>query len=228
MENKPQNEEGKKPTPQVEMSPQESSEPTATNLEKEVSDPLEVFKAAGIADVTTKEEAIQKLKNLNSFVGDQTIAKLRKIGDTLTKKTGYQLEELADIVEGINLDNNQPIVNQPDEARAALATARSLQVELFVRDIPEARAIKDSLLEDVRASGKSPEEIWGIKYAPLVKLGRESGAKKLQSNIESQPTKAVSTTEKTDTKLDFSGNNPSTGKPWTAAEMEKYLPHARV
>lgn len=173
------------------------------------------------------EEAKKWAKNVNSLVGDQTRARKDKALEKLAGQANLSVPELLEVID------TQPM-NQPQEQQQAptqqtppdtanLRVTR-LEVDRLVDKQPEAKAVKDTLFAEAVSTGKSVADIWDEKYAPVLEAGKKVGRKKLQSNLEGQPTKAASTaSESTDTKISFKGNNPETGKKWTAEEMEKHL-----
>lgn len=175
----------------------------------------------------SKEEATKWVKEVNSYVGDQTRAKKDKALERLAAQANLSVPELLELIDSQDLNIPQQGQDQASpQQRPDTATLRVTRLE--VRDLiekqPEASAVKDALLAEALSTGKDVEQIWKEKYAPVLEAGKKSGAKKLQSNLEGQPTKAASTaSESTDTKVDFRGPNPETGRPWTSEEMERYL-----
>lgn len=229
MEIKPQEKDGKNqvvletPTPEHEMTPKEETlEPTEANpVTQEATDPLEVLKEAGITKYSTKEEAVEGLKNLNAMVGDQTVAQQRKIAEALSKQTGYSLEEIISVFDsGGTIEPakaEQPVPQEKDtDALAALHGVRQMKVENLVKEIPEAKLVEAQILERVKATGEDPKVVWLTDFSPLVEAGRELGGKRLKKTIEGQPMKAASTAGGTQTTPDFSK--------MTSEEMEKVLP----
>lgn len=213
------------PTPTAEMSSQnDSPETTSTNIASSTQSEqglLAELKAAGITKYSTKEEAVEGFKHLTNLVGDQTVAKQRKLAEHLQKSTNMSLEELNDILESGNVELNTP---QPSEqpsrdGKIALQKANQVLVREFVREHPEAKPLEEKILREALKTGKDPEQIWADEYEPVYRLGTEKGAKKLNSTIEGQPVKAVSTdSSETSTNLDLDK--------LSAAEMRKHLPKA--
>lgn len=188
----------------------------------------ELSKTAG-RQFNSPEEAKKWVTEVNSYVGDQTRVKKDRALSLLAEKAGLSVDELIEVID------SQDLAMPQTNAASAQSTSQSapdtanirvtrLEVKELVEKQPEAAAVRDALLAEALATGKAVEDIWNAKYAPVLEAGKKVGAKKLQSNLEGQPTKAASTaSESTDTKVDFSGANPETGKRWTAEEMEKYL-----
>jgi ribosome-binding protein aMBF1 (putative translation factor) len=215
-------------TPQTGMPPEEeASTTTVANPEpstpeaQDQSDPLAILKEAGINKYSTREEAIEGLKNLNKLVGDQTVAQQRKVTEALVEQTGLSPEELAEYLAQGNVAVNQPetATAQPQisrETKIALERSTKVLVRDFIREKPEAKPLQDAILQKALVSGKDPEQIWAEEYEPIFKAGTASGGKKLQQTIEGQPAKATSTASEPDTRLDF--------KKMTSEEMRKHLP----
>lgn len=223
--------EGQRPTPVAEM-PTQDSAPQADAKPQAKPAELQLIEEALGREFSSGEEAKNTLRNLNSLVGDQTISKQRKALEKIATQANLSTDELLEVLDNQEL-NVQPeqtqaetpsIPHLPDDATKRVVR---LEVDTFVKDVPEAKIIRDNLFAEALTSGKSISEIWDKKYAPIIDAGRKLGAKKLQSNIEGQPLKATSTaSEEGDTKVDFSGINPATGKRWTSKEMEQYIPYA--
>lgn len=224
--------EGIVPTPPAGMTPPGSA-PAADQPTKAEAKPTEksaevLFAEEALGrEFTSKEEAQKALKNLNSMVGDQTISKQRKAVERIATQANLTPDELYEV-----LDNPAPseIVEtaapsiQPTPASNESKRLTRLEVEEVVKNDPDASAIRDTLFAKSLASGTPAQEIWVSEYKPLVEVGRKAGAKKLQSTLEGQPLRAASTAAETDDmKIDFSGTNPTTGKRWTAKEMEAYM-----
>lgn len=185
---------------------------------------IEALQEAGVSTrgITTREEALTKLRNLNSMVGDEAIAVQRKIAQHLTSQTNLSESELVEYLESgattqvTPSENPRPVVS--NELKLANERTTKLLVKDLVRDIPEAKSVESKLLARSLETGKDPEDIWAQEFQPILKAGMEQGAKKLQSTMEAQPTSAVSTQTETTTKLNM--------KEMTAAEMRKHLPIA--
>lgn len=219
------------PTPQGDMSTQGSA-PQA-DLQAEAKSPVVLFaeKALG-REFASEEEAQKTLTNLNRMVGDQNIAKQRKALESIAQRANMTPEELVEYAATQDIDVPQAMEETPVEsapARPDMNTNRLVRVEIgaFVKDVPEAAAVKDRLFARVLASGKPAEEVWATEFAPLIEIGQKNGAKKLQKNLQEQPTQATSVaSDTTDTTVDFRGVNPATNRRWTSEEMAKYLTHS--
>lgn len=221
------------PTPPTGMSP-EGSAPTADpKVEAKSAEVLFAEEALG-REFTSKEDAQKTLVNLNRLVGDQTVSKQRKALETLAEKSGLTVEELVEVAASGEIDAPQAMAEMPVETPSVRTlpdanTSRLVRVEVtaFTKDNPEAALVKDALFAKALSTGKSVDDVWASEFAPLIETGKKIGAKKLQQNLEGQPVKATSTaSEETDTKVDFSGLNPTTGKRWTAGEMERFIGYA--
>jgi len=225
MEEQTPKKEGEIPTPQG-MSEQDSALNDADQQKAEKPEteakPVEVKFAERILgrEFETVEEAEKAISNLKSFVGDQTVAKQRKALETLAQKSNLSMEELMEVIETQDLpapeNQTQPQevpMNLPDDT-----TKRVVRIETdsFVKDVPEAKAVRDVLFAEALATGKSVQDIWASKYAPIVEEGKKLGAKKLQATIEGQPIKPSSAEGgDTKTKIDFSK--------MSSRDMEEYL-----
>jgi hypothetical protein len=181
------------------------------------------------------EEAEKTIKNLNSLVGDQTVSSQRKALEKIASQANMSTNELIEYLATQDISTPQetvdtpvessPVRNLPDDTTKRLVR---LETDTFVKDNPEAQVVRDQVFAKALATGKPVNEIWATEFAPLIELGKKSGAKKLQQNLEGQPTRATSTaSEDSDTKVDFSGINAATGKRWTAEEMEHYVGYAK-
>jgi uncharacterized protein (DUF849 family) len=205
------------------MSPQDSAPEQADQTEAK---PAEVAFAEKVLvrEFTSVEEAEKTIKNLNSLVGDQTTAKQRKALEKLASQANLSPEELIEYTEAMGTEQPQeykeetqqaPMQNIPDDT-----TKRLVRIETneFIKEVPDASAIKDTLFAEALAINRPVEEIWKTKYAPVVEVGRKLGAKKLQTTLEGQPTKATSmASDSDDTKPDFSK--------MSSKEIESYLGH---
>lgn len=216
------------PTPNTGMSPEDSAPKVET---RQTPPELAVIEEATGRKFESTEEAKKYLTNLNSLVGDQTTSKQRKALEKLASQAGLSTDELLEVIETQPLDipqgteetpvQRQPVRNLPDDTTKRLVR---IEMDTLVKDIPEASIVRDQLFAEALTTGKPAIELWTSKYGPLVEAGMKKGAKKLQATLEGQPTKATSTaSESSDTKVDFSGINPATGKRWTAAEMEGFI-----
>lgn len=216
------------PTPPAGMSPQDSAQIADQQPQVAEAKPagLTVIEEALGREFSSLEEATTSLKNLNSLVGEQTTSKQRKAIEKIAAQANLTPDELYEVLETQNVpvesvQTDQPVAPQSDEATKRVIR---LETDSFVKDTPEAQVIRDTLFAEALSSGKTVREIWEGKYAPIIEAGKKIGAKKLQSNIEGQPLKGTSTaSDMEDTKVDFSGVNPTTGKRWTAQEMEQYI-----
>lgn len=209
------------PTPVAEMSSTDSAPQAETRQAKPAE--LAVIEEALGRSFDSIDQAKDTLRNLNSLVGDQTVAKQRKALEKLATQANLTPSELLEVIETQNLeipsgaDENPtpaaPVRNLPDETTKRLVR---LETETFLKDTPEARAIKDQIFAEALTTGKPVQELWETRYAPLIETGKKLGAKKLQQNIEGQPTRAASTaSEDSDTKVDFSK--------MSSKDMEKYI-----
>jgi len=155
----------------------------------------------------SKEEAQKALKNLNSMVGDQTLAKQRKALEKISERSGLSTDELFEVLE------NQPAQDftepqaqtqtfQPTTASNESKRLTRMEVEQVIKSDPDAGAIRDTLFAESLASGRSAGEIWESKYKPLVEVGRKAGVEKLQQTKISQPVPATSTASESDLRVD--------------------------
>lgn len=223
------------PTPPAGMSPEGSAPSADPIVEAKSAEVLFAEQALG-REFSSKEDAQKTLINLNRLVGDQTVSKQRKALESLAEKSGLTVEELVEVAASGEIDTPQATegtletpVETPRRTIPDANTARLVRVEVsaFMKDNPEAALVKDALFAKALSSGKSVDDVWNGEFAPLIETGKKIGAKKLQQNLEGQPVKATSTaSEETDTKVNFSGLNPTTGKRWTATEMEQYIGYA--
>lgn len=221
--------EGLVPTPAPGMSPQNSApvaDPQPTVAEAKPAEVLFAEEALG-REFSSREEAQKALKNLNSMVGDQTLARQRKIVERVAQQSGLSTDELAEVLEQQTPTETvtEPVQTiQPTSASSESKRLTRLEVDEVVKNDPDAASIRDSIFAKSLATGLSAQEIWEKEYKPLVEVGRKSGAKKLQENLQGQPLRATSTaSDMNNTTVDFSGLNPTTGKRWTAKEMEQYM-----
>ena len=227
-------EEGKAlPTPPTDMSqdsaPKADLKPEAKPVKPEA---VQFAERALGREFASVEEAEKTIKNLNSLVGDQTVSSQRKALEKIASQANMSTNELIEYLATQDIstpqatpDENQPaeppVRNLPDDTTKRLVR---LETDTFVERNPEAQEVRDQVFAKALATGRPVSDIWDNEFAPLIKLGEKKGAKKLQQNVEGQPLRATSTaSESTDTKVDFSGINPATGKRWTATEMEAYL-----
>lgn len=204
---------------------QESREPEKQEATLSVD---EISQVAG-REFDSPDAARKWIREVNSFVGDQTRARDRKTLEKLASQANLTVDELHEVIDAQEISSPAPTqqaqqtTQQPMNPSNDPTTIRltRLEVDNLVKEAPAAKASKDKILAEALATGKSASEIWEEKYRPVYEEGRKAGAKKLQSNIEGQPTKAASTaSDSTDTKVDFSGVNPETGRRWTSKEME--------
>lgn len=220
------------PTPPAGMSPNDSAQvqadPSMEATPAVKPAELRVIEESLGREFSSVEEAKQSLKNLNSLVGDQTVSKQRKALEKLASQANLTPDELIEVIEA-QAQNPTEEVQTPEVAKTIQAdptAARLTRIEVnsLISSTPEAAAVKDQLFAEALKTGKTVEEIWASKFYPVFEAGKKTGAKKLQTTLEGQPLKATSAaTEQSDTKVDFSGINPQTGKRWTAQEMEKYV-----
>lgn len=224
------------PTPPQDMS--QDSAPQADPVHTEATKSPEILFAERTLgrEFASVEEAEKAVKNLNSFVGDQTVSSQRKALEKIASQANMSTNELIEYLATQDISTPQAT---PDESQVAepaqvrnvpdMNTQRLVRVEVnsFLKDTPEAQAVRDQLFAKALASGKPVDEVWAKEFAPLIELGKKSGAKKLQQNIEGQPVRATSVaSEQSDTTVDFTGINPATNRRWTADEMAKYLTHS--
>lgn len=227
----PEQEGAAAPTPDPGMSAQDSApktaETTAATKPEKSAEQRFIEETLG-KEFDSLDQAKESLKNLNSMVGDQTVAKQRKALDKLAKQAGLTPDELIEVIE--TQDINLPQGEAPTQEAVVHAATRDLpdentkrltrlETSQFIKDTPEAAIVKDQLFAEALTSGKPVDELWSVKYGPIVAEAKKLGAKKLQSNIEGQPTRATSTaSEESDTKPDFSK--------MSSRDMEKYIGYA--
>lgn len=220
------------PTPPDDMSSQDSA-PDADPIQEAKPEAVQFAERTLGRKFDSVEEAEKTIKNLNSLVGDQTVSSQRKALEKIASQANMSTNELIEYLATQDINTPQatsdeshtvesaPVRNLPDDTTKRLVR---LETDTFVKDTPEAKVVRDQIFAKALATGRSVTEIWSNEFAPLIEIGKKSGAKKLQQNIEGQPLKATSTAmEDVDTKINFSGNNPATGQRWTAEEMEKYI-----
>lgn len=205
------------PTPAPEMSPQDSApaaEPQAKPAEVQFAE-----KALG-REFTSVEEAEKAIKNLNSFVGDQTISKQRKALENAAKQADVTFDEVVELLNSQSYSEptqveepTQVVRNLPDDTTKRLVR---IETDTFVKDVPEASVIRNELFAEAIQTGKPVGDLWAQKYAPIVEAGKKLGAKKLQTTLEGQPTRATSAVVEGDApKVDFSK--------MSRKEMEEYM-----
>lgn len=217
------------PTPPAGMAPQDSAPEADQQPQVAEAKPaeLKVIEEALGREFSTLEEAKTSLTHLNSLVGDQTTSKQRKAIEKIAAQANLTPDELYEVLETQGASAvESPQTYQPEQPADNGVLKRTVRIEtdMFVKENPEAKVIRDTIFAEALATGKTAQEIWESKYSPIIEAGKKIGAKKLQSNIEGQPVKGTSTASDTDdTKVDFSGLNPTTGKRWTAKEMEQYI-----
>lgn len=220
------------PTPPQDMS--QGSAPQADLKPEAKPEAVQFAERALGREFGSVEEAEKTIKNLNSLVGDQTVASQRKALEKIASQANMSTSELVEYLATQDIGMPQatqetvtesaPVRNLPDQNINRLVR---VEVNSFVKDNPEAQLVRDQLFAKALATGKSAEEVWQTEFAPLIETGKKLGAKKLQQNIEGQPVAATSTaSESSDTTVDFKGINPATNRRWTADEMAKYLTHS--
>jgi len=231
METQTSNSEGEaSPTPDADMSTKDSAQSQDADQPK-VEEPKVEAKPAEVLfaekvlgrEFESVEEAEKTLSNLNSLVGDQTVSKQRKAIESLAKQANLSTDELIEVIDAQATNPIEPeAVSAPEQAIGPspvdATTKRVIRIETdsFVKDVPEAEVIKDTLFAESLQTGKSVSEIWRAKYAPIIDAGKKLGAKKLQTTTEGQPLKASSAeVDQTDTKLDV--------KKMSIKEMEEHL-----
>jgi Xaa-Pro aminopeptidase len=215
MDNKPQVQEGdvQQPTPEPEMSPKvQPTEPANPPKEEAKANPvIETLRAAGIPvdENATSEQITDKLRNLQSFVGDQTVAKQRQISETLSKQTGLSLDELQSVLEteqGLPPETAQVVTPErisQVKADSTVDEIRQLKLENFVAKMPQAAPIQDKLLARARElKTTNVAKIWQEEYEPVLKAGMQLGSEKLRSTVEQQPISGASTASETVERLD--------------------------
>ena len=219
------------PTPSTGMSEQDSASKADPQVEKpvEAEQPVEE-KSAEVKfaektlgrEFTSQEEAEKAIVNLKSLVGDQTISKQRKALESLYKQTNLSVDELIEVIDtqGLNVPEQaqtEPtpniVPNLPDDTTKRVVR---IETDAFIKEVPEAKDIRDSLFAKAIQTGKPVKEIWDAEYASIFETGKKIGAKKLQTTTEGQPLKATDTdTEPTDTKVNL--------KELTSREIEEHL-----
>lgn len=206
------------PTPAPEMSPQDS----APAAEPQVVKPAGVVfaeRALG-REFASEEEAEKAIKNLNAFVGDQTISKQRKALENAAKSANVTVDEVVELLNAQSYSEPtqveepaQVVRNLPDDTTKRLVR---IETDAFVKDVPEASVIRNELFAEAIQTGKPVGDLWAQKYAPIVEAGKKLGAKKLQTTLEGQPTRATSAVVEGDApKVDFSK--------MSRKEMEEYM-----
>ena len=210
------------PTPPTDMS--QDSAPQADLKPEAKSEAVQFVERALGRELASDEEAEKTLKNLNSLVGDQTVSSQRKALEKIASQANMSTNELIEYLatQDINMPQatmeetpavESPVRNLPDETTKRLVR---IEVNSFVKDNPEAQEVRDQVFAKALATGRPVDEIWAKEFSPLIELGKKKGAKKLQQNLEGQPTRAVSTaSESTDTEVDFSK--------LSSRDMEKHL-----
>jgi hypothetical protein len=228
MEDLPQKQEGEAAAPQEQPTPapEQSAQVSAPQPEPAFA----ILESAGIAvpENATKEWATDKIRNLNSLVGDQTTAKQRKVVDKLLKETGLSsLDELVQVIEtepeqtaqvASQVATPERIVQVKDES--IKDEIRSLKADQLIAKVPEAAPVLDRILNRARELGTTDVmKVWNNEYEPIMKLGLKKGEQKLRSTVEQQPVSGASNVGETEQRLDF--------KTMTAEEMRAHLPIAR-
>jgi len=221
------------PTPEAEMSSNDSAQNQADQNEAKPAEETKPESQKVIEQVLGREfgsleEATESIKNLNSLVGDQTISKQRKALEKMAKQSNMTPEELIEVIEtqdsSLAQENQEAAPTPAVVADPTLAKVTRIEVESFIDKQPGAKEIKDALFAEALQTGTPVPEIWKSKYGKTYNAGKKLGAKKLQTTLEGQPLRAESAdTEQSDTKLSFKGLNPATGKPWTRTEIETSL-----
>lgn len=209
-------------TPQEEATPEEA--PGTETAPDDTPDPiLQVFEEAGITGVESREQAIEKVKGLNSLVGDQTVAKQRQIVDALVKSTGMTEGQILDALQS---GGNAPITpsqgGQPQtQDSPALERTIRLEADTFIDKTPEAGKVRDRLVQRMKETGLSAREVWKQDFEPLVSVGKTQGAKRLQSTTKGQPAAGGSTTDIAGKQKQIPAKEKYRGK--SAAEMRADL-----
>ncbi|MCR4277831.1 MAG: hypothetical protein NUV85_02330 [Candidatus Berkelbacteria bacterium] len=209
------------PTPPTGMSENDSAQVADQQGVEAKSAEVKFAEQALGREFSSVEEAKKAIVNLNKFVGDQTISKQRKALESLAKQANLTQDELIEVIETQALNPTQVEVQTPTEVVKNLpddTTKRVVRIETdaFIKDVPEAAVIRDTLFAEALQTGKSVNELWVAKYAPIVEAGKKLGAKKLQTTTEGQPLKVTSADmEQGNTKIDFSK--------MSSEEMEIYL-----
>lgn len=236
MEEQTSNLEGEQsPTPDTEMSSNDSAQNQADQNEakpvEEKPESLKIIEEALGREFKSADEAKESLRNLNSLVGEQTVAKNRKAIEKLAKQSNLSPEEFIEIVEGQSdaiqqyNQETQPSTQKVD-ADPTLVKVTRMDVNAFIDKKPEAKEVKDKLFAKALSTGKDVADIWAEEYASVYEAGKKLGARKLQTTLEGQPLRAQSANIESDTKVNFQGINPATGKKWTIKEMEAVIGYA--
>ncbi len=153
------------------------------------------------------EAAIKKLQNLNSLVGDQTVAAARKKADTYdnlieraSTEQGVSKEEVqARIEEALTAQAGQtaPAATVQAQPTAPANTGdallrkqvadltRSNQTSQLLTKYPEAQQILETVQGDWDASGPDMTQIFEAKYKPLLDAGTKN-ADEVTKEKESQ------------------------------------------
>lgn len=209
------------PTPPADMS--QNSAPQADLTSEAKPEAVQFAERTLGRKFDSVEEAEKTIKNLNSLVGDQTVSSQRKALEKIASQANMSTNELIEYLATQDINTPQateeapvesaPVRNLPDDTTKRLVR---IEVNSFVKENPEAQEVRDQVFAKALATGRPVDEIWAKEFAPLIELGQKKGAKKLQQNIEGQPTKATSTAAETsDTSVDF---NKMSSK-----DMEKYI-----
>ena len=212
------------PTPPADMSTTNQTPAADQPSQAEAKSPEVLFAEEALGrSFDSKEEAQKALKNLNSMVGDQTLAKQRKTVEKIAQQSGLSTDELFEVLENQTIsapaleEQAQPI--QVTQAPDATKRLTRLEVDEVVKNDPDAKAIKDTLFAESLTSGRPAEEIWQSKYKPLVELGKKAGVEKLQQTKSSQPVKATSTASNEEVTID--------ARSLSLEELEKLLPKSK-
>lgn len=201
----------------------EQTTPTANPPLENAGDALSIVKEVFGDKYATAEQAREGLRNLNRLVGDESTALQRRIVTTLAEKTGRSPEELADIIasEEYTPETSVTPTNPPTsnfQAQKALERTTRVELKQFLNDVPDARPMQERILQRSIATGKSPDEIWNEEYAPVFNAGKQTGAAKLQSSSQEQPTKGRSVDGGSAPQINWRDPNISSD------EMLKHLP----
>lgn len=194
------------PTPPADMSTTNQT-PAADQSQKTEAKPTEVLFAEEALgrQFDSKEDALKALKNLNSMVGDQTIAKQRKALEKIAQQSQMTPDELIAVLENQTVTEQPDAPAQPAQATQPADTSKRLariEVDEVIKNDPDAAAIRETLFAESLASGRPAQEIWQGKYKPLVEVGKKAGVEQLQQTKKSQPVKATSTASESDLKID--------------------------
>jgi hypothetical protein len=209
---------GNQPTPEAGMQPQDQA-PKADPVKEAKPSELKVIEEATGRDFGGNiDEAKKYLTNLNSLVGDQTVAKQRKALEKLAQQANLTPNELLEVIEtqNIQVPTEQPAPEAPRTPDPSVSRLTRLEVNDLIAKQPDAESIKDTLFAEALATGKPVEEIWNAKYAPVMEAGKKLGAKKLQQTKEGQPLKGTSNASEADITLD--------PRQMTREQLEKVLP----